>query len=212
MLTRTGDRKMLLFLPPYAGSVFGPPLGLLSLASSLREAGFEPRIVDGAITPDYLTAIERELPGCLAFGVSLLTGPMIADAIAASQLVRRLRPELPIVYGGWHPSLMPGQTLRESYVDIVVLQQGEQTLVEVLQRLMAGTSLDMVAGCWFKQDGRIRSNTTAPSVTAVVLADAGVRPGGFRRLCQARRIAQAALCHQHWLPVRVQLLHRHGVL
>src|SRR5690349_18956397 len=126
MLTPPGDRKVLLFLPPYEGGVFGPPLGLLSLAASLRQAGFEPRIIDGAVTPDFLGAIERELPGCMAFGVSLLTGPMIHGAIAASQLVRRLCPDMPIIFGGWHPSLMPAQTLRESYVDVVVLQQGEQ--------------------------------------------------------------------------------------
>lgn len=158
MLSRTSSRKVLLFLPPYDGAVFGPPLGLLSLASSLRQAGFEPRIVDGAITPDFQTAIRSELDDCLAFGVSLLTGPMIRDAIAASQLVRSLRPELPVIFGGWHPSLMPAQTLRENFVDVVVMHQGEVTLVEVLERLGSGTGLDLVAGCWFKKDGRIVSN------------------------------------------------------
>ena len=63
MLNRVRDRKVVLFLPPYAGTVFGPPLGLLSLASSLRASGFEPCIIDGAITPEYLQAIERELEG-----------------------------------------------------------------------------------------------------------------------------------------------------
>ena len=86
MLSRAGGGKVLLFLPPYQGAVFGPPLGLLSLASSLRQAGFEPRIIDGALTPDFQTAICQELKDCLAFGVSLLTGPMIRDAITASEL------------------------------------------------------------------------------------------------------------------------------
>ena len=38
MLT-AGSRKVLLFLPPYSGKLLGPPLGLLSLAGSLRAAG-----------------------------------------------------------------------------------------------------------------------------------------------------------------------------
>src|SRR6516225_3787575 len=152
MLSRASEEKVLLFLPPYEGSVFGPPLGLLSLAASLRQAGFEPRIIDGAITPDFLTAIRSELDDCLAFGVSLLTGPMIRDAIAAGEMVRRMRPDLPIIFGGWHPSLTPAQTLRENFVDVVVMHQGEATLVEVLRRLRMGTGLEMVAGCWFKKD------------------------------------------------------------
>ena len=203
-LIRTSDRKVVLFLPPYEGSVFGPPLGLLSLASSLREVGFEPRIIDGSIEPDYPAAIERELTGCLAFGVSLLTGPMIRDAIEASVQVRRLRPDLPVIYGGWHPSLMPAQTLRESYVDIVVMHQGERTLVEVLQRLQRGSGLGMLAGCWFKKDGRIFSNPDRPPsalsslpLPAYDLADfdAYARLGGSRRLPYATSIGCPYACN-----------------
>ena len=204
MLTQAGYRKVLLFLPPYEGTVFGPPLGLLSLASSLRESGFEPRIIDGAITPDFLAAISRELDECLAFGVSLLTGPMIHHAIAASKLVRRLRPDLPIIYGGWHPSLMPGQTLREDFVDLVVLHQGEKTLVEVLQRLQTGASLDMVAGCWFKRNDRISSNPDRPPsplsslpLPAYDLADFGAytRSSGARKLPYATSIGCPYACN-----------------
>jgi anaerobic magnesium-protoporphyrin IX monomethyl ester cyclase len=104
VLTATPLRKVVLFLPRYEGPVFGPPLGLLSLASSLRSAGYQPVIIDGALCIDYLDAIEREMEGCAAFGVSLLTGPMIRDAVTASRLVRRLKPETTIIYGGWHPA------------------------------------------------------------------------------------------------------------
>jgi radical SAM superfamily enzyme YgiQ (UPF0313 family) len=163
MLAPAADRKIVLFSPPYEGGVFGPPLGLLSLAASLRVAGFLPVIVDGAIDPKFLDSIAREIPDCFAFGVSLLTGPMIRDAIAASLLVRQMRPELPIIYGGWHPTLCTAETLRESFVDIVVRHQGEKTLTEVLERLIAGTPLDMVPGCWFKRDGKIFSNQDRPA-------------------------------------------------
>lgn len=155
--------KVLLFLPPYEGQVFGPPLGLLSLAASVSQAGFEARIVDGAICHDYLAEIERELPGCMAFGVSLLTGPMIRDAITASRLVRRLHPETPIIFGGWHPSLLTAQTLHEDYVDVVVRHQGEKTLVELLERIRLNSSFDFIPGCWFKRNGRIVSNPDRPS-------------------------------------------------
>src|SRR5215472_8786902 len=198
------ETRVLLFLPPYQGSVFGPPLGLLSLASALRENGFEPRIIDGAITPDYPRAIERELDGCLAFGVSLLTGPMIRDAAAASRLVRHLRPNLPIIYGGWHPSLMPSQTLKEDFVDIVVLRQGEETLVELLQRLQSGAGLEMVSGCWFKKGSQVCANFDRPTtplpslpVPAYDLADfnAYARISGKRTLPYATSIGCPYACN-----------------
>lgn len=153
----------MLFLPPYAGKLLGPPLGLLSLAGSLREAGYEPLIIDGALDRDYESTVARAIGDALCFGVSLLTGPMIREAIRTSRLVRTLRPELPIVFGGWHPSLETAQTLREDFVDIVVRHQGERTLVEILQRLERGNGLDLLPGCWFKRRGRIYENADRPA-------------------------------------------------
>src|SRR5581483_6047675 len=162
MLDQRG-RKVLLFSPPYQGKVFGPPLGLLSLAASIREEGFTPVIVDGATTPKFLDVISKEVTDAFAFGISVLTGPMILDAVAASRVVRQVRPELPIIYGGWHPTLLSAQTLRESCVDIVVRHQGEKTLTEILKRQSAGATLDLVAGCWFKRKGTIITNGDRPS-------------------------------------------------
>jgi radical SAM superfamily enzyme YgiQ (UPF0313 family) len=158
------SRKVVLFLPPYAGKVLGPPLGLLSLAGSLREAGYEPRIVDGALDHNYRSTVAREVQDCLCFGVSLLTGPMILDAIEISRMVRRVRPDCFIVFGGWHPSLLTGQTLNVVFIDAVVRHQGEATLIEVLQHLEARRPLDQVAGCWYKQDGHIVQNPDRPTI------------------------------------------------
>src|SRR5580698_9234891 len=63
MLTAARSRKVLLFLPPYAGKVLGPPLGLLSLAGSLHEAGYQPVIVDGALDRDYMQKISNAASG-----------------------------------------------------------------------------------------------------------------------------------------------------
>ena len=185
------SRKVILFHPPYEGKVLGPPLGLLSLAGSLREAGYKPCVIDGALRADYLELIAKEIEDCACFGVSLLTGPMIRDSIEASLLVRRLRPDLPIVYGGWHPSLLSGQTLRESFIDVVVRHQGEQTLVEILNRFETGMPLDLVQGCWFKRDGVIHQNPDRPAAALASLPppaydlvdfDAYEASGGNRKL------------------------------
>jgi hypothetical protein len=114
------SRKVVLFLPPYSGKIFGAPLGLLSLAGSLRKAGFEPRIIDGALERNYRARIREEIQDCLCFGVSLLTGLMILEAIEVSRMVKAARPDLTVVFGGWHPSLTSAQTLHEDFVDVVV--------------------------------------------------------------------------------------------
>jgi anaerobic magnesium-protoporphyrin IX monomethyl ester cyclase len=200
----TRSRKVVLFLPPYSGQVLGPPLCLLSLAGSLREAGYEPCLIDGALDRDFSDTVVREIPDALCFGVSLLTGPMIRDAIEISRVVRRLRPELPIIFGGWHPSLVSGQTLSEDFVDIVVRHQGEKTLVEILQRLELGRTLDLVQGCWFKRDGRIIQNPDRPASPLSSLPapaydmidfDAYERASGERKLPYATSIGCPYACN-----------------
>ena len=65
---------------------------------------------------------------------------------------------MPVVLGGWHPSLLPDQTLAAEFVDVVVVGQGEEALLDVVRRLEAGESLEGIPGVGYKEDGRIRFN------------------------------------------------------
>jgi len=158
----TTNGKVVLFYPPYDGSPLGAPLCLLSLASPLMAAGFEVVLVDGVISPDFENLVLRETEGALCLGISMLTGPMIRSAIRVAQAVRKLRPHLPIVFGGWHPSLMPEQTLSEPFVDAVVRAQGELTLLELVERIAEGRSWDGVRGLSFKQGTQVHQETERP--------------------------------------------------
>lgn len=196
-------RKVVLLLPPYDGAPLGPPAGLLALASPLREAGFEPRIVDAAVDLDWIQTVLSETEDALCFGVSLLTGPMIDGAVKAAKAVRAARPELPIVFGGWHPTLLSEQTLREPYVDAVVRGQGEATFVEVCERLAEGRSLDGAAGCWWKSDNKVRKNPERATLPVEELPtpaydlvdfDAYERVGGGRKLPYATSVGCPYAC------------------
>jgi anaerobic magnesium-protoporphyrin IX monomethyl ester cyclase len=138
--------KVVLFYPRYEGPALGPPLCLLSLASPLLQAGFEVRIVDAAVVPNWESKILTEIQDALCLGISVLTGPMIRGAVRVAKAAKRTRPDMPVIFGGWHPSLLPDQTLREHYVDAVVRGQGELTLLEIATRLSEGKSYGDVAG------------------------------------------------------------------
>jgi anaerobic magnesium-protoporphyrin IX monomethyl ester cyclase len=147
--------KVVLFYPPYGGPPLGAPLCLLSLASPLLQAGFRVSLIDGAITPNFEQVIAREVSDALCLGVSLLTGPMIRIAVEVCRRLREIHPHLPILFGGWHPSLMPEQTLQASFINAVVRGQGELTLLEIAQRLAEGRWLKGVRGVSHKEHGRI---------------------------------------------------------
>ena len=152
----SGRNKVVLFYPPYQGPPVGAPLSLLCLASPLLEAGFEVKLVDNLTAPNYEETILREAEDALFLGISILTGPHIGAAVRVSKAVKKLRPHLPIVFGGWHASLATQQTLREPYLDAIVRGQGELTLLELTQRLASGQDWHGVRGLSFKDaDGQI---------------------------------------------------------
>ena len=146
----------MLFYPPYDGPPLGAPLSLLCLAAPLLQAAFEVKLIDNLISPDMEKTILHEVEDALLLGISVLTGPHIGAAIRMSKAVKKKRPALPIVFGGWHASLATQQTLREPYVDAIVRGQGELTLLELAQRIADGDDWHGVRGISFKDaDGQI---------------------------------------------------------
>ena len=77
-----------------------------------------------------------------------MTGPQILRALDACALVRATHPDVPIVWGGIHPTLLPEQTLEHPLVDIIVAGEGEATFAELVKALEAGAPLGQVKGIW----------------------------------------------------------------
>src|SRR5262252_4104399 len=150
--------KVVLFYPAYEGPPLSAPLCLLALAATLRARDFEVVVIDAAITPQYKNSILKEVGNALCLGISVLTGPMIQGAIDIATAVRNGSPNLPVIFGGWHPSLLPDQTLNETFVDAVVRGQGELTLLEVAEALTEKRSIQSIAGLSSKSAGRKQHN------------------------------------------------------
>lgn len=186
--------KVVLFYPAYDGPPLSAPLCLLSLASPLLEAGFEVEIVDAAIAPNAEDRVLRSCASALCLGISVLTGPMIRGAIRVAKAAKQLYPKLPIIFGGWHPSLLPTQTVQEPFVDYVVRGQGELTLLEMVERFAAGKSATEVGSVSSKPCGLV----THASERRVALLDALPTPAfhladhdAYERACGVRKLAYA---------------------
>jgi radical SAM superfamily enzyme YgiQ (UPF0313 family) len=149
--------KVVLYNPQAVFFTF--PLALLAIGSELDPEVYEVIIVDARLEPDAESVVLSHLEGALCVGVTVLTGAPISDAVRLSRAVKRARPDLPVVWGGWHPSMFASECLLEPAVDITVRGQGEETFVEIVQRLAAGQSLRGCAGCTVRlADGTIHEN------------------------------------------------------
>jgi radical SAM superfamily enzyme YgiQ (UPF0313 family) len=152
-----GRHRVVLYNP--RAVFYTMPLALVAIGSELDPEKYEVIIVDGRLEPDPEGRIVQLLEGAVCLGVSVLTGAPIADALRVSRAAKAARPDVPVVWGGWHPSMFGRECLRESCVDITVQAQGEATFADLVQRLVDGRSLEDCAGCMFRRaDGSVQAN------------------------------------------------------
>lgn len=144
------SRRQIIVLYNPRAVFFTMPLAVLAIGSHLDRERYDVRIVDGRFFPDEpaaAAAVAAACDGALCLGVTVLTGAPIGDAVAISRAVKARHPALPIVWGGWHPSMFGRECLDEPSVDVTVQGQGEITFAEIVERLAAGRPLDGLPGC-----------------------------------------------------------------
>jgi radical SAM superfamily enzyme YgiQ (UPF0313 family) len=125
------------------------------------------RIIDARLEPDAIGRTVAECADALCLGIGVLTGDPIRDALKASRAVREANTELPIVWGGWHPSLFPEECLDEPSVTACVSGQGEQTFREMVERFAAGRDLAGVEGVTWRERGKVTRNSPRPTLDPV---------------------------------------------
>lgn len=183
--------KILLVDPPwYVFQNINPPcipLGLTSIATSLKEKGHECLIFNGDFTTSSLQGQERLLVDYLNYQsyiqemknkkhniwnefksvlesfnpdyvvLSILT-PKYISALEISRIIKTYNPRMPIIIGGVHPTLLPIETLKESFFDFAVVGEGEITVLELIKCLESSGDITSINGICYKNNGTILQN------------------------------------------------------
>jgi anaerobic magnesium-protoporphyrin IX monomethyl ester cyclase len=129
------------------------PLAILSIAAVL-EGREDYTIVDGNLDPhpdrtlDSLTA-EHKVE---MLAVSVMPGPQMVAAIPLCREYRRKYPGIPIVWGGYFPSLYTDAALNANYIDFAIRGQGEETILDLIAALRGNGKFTGVKGLSFKDD------------------------------------------------------------
>lgn len=115
-------------------------MGVLYLAGELEKAGFRPIIFDFTVDPhptdEALEELDKLDPLMVGFSVTLLNVRFACEL--AGELKFR-RPDVPIVFGGPHVTILPRKHASYDFVDFVVINEGELALVEIAKQVQLGT-------------------------------------------------------------------------
>ena len=127
----------------------------MAIATYLDKDGYDVHIVSGAERL-YLERVKKYLEeDLICIGISSMTGFQITQGVEIAKLVRQYKKSLPIVWGGYHPTIYPSQTIESQYVDYAVRGYGERTFYELVQALENGDPCEGIQGLTYRQGDEI---------------------------------------------------------
>ena len=156
-------RVVLVHPRPTPGESCTVPYSILSVAAPLVAAGYPVEVLDEFATPDYEGGLARAATTADIVGISCFTGHQIDRAVVAARKLRALRPELPLVWGGYHPSMYPAETVMSPLADYVVSGQGEWMFLDIVERLACGDDIAGTPGLWHKPGDVPTKNPGGPA-------------------------------------------------
>jgi radical SAM superfamily enzyme YgiQ (UPF0313 family) len=140
------------------------PLNLGLLASCLIEVGYTAEIINANIHLNWedrvITALSRVDVAFVGFTcMSSQAGP----AINICKKIRSMFPDVLIVFGGVHPTLVPESLLRTKQVDLCIVGEGDVSIVKIVDYANGRMSLESIPNLVaIDKDGKVVKTAIAP--------------------------------------------------
>lgn len=132
------------------------PSGLATVAAVLRNNGFEVEIFDiNALRPgkDEIISTLNNKSWDIAGVSGLIT--TYKFQIWIIDLLKKIRPQAPVVSGGGLATSVPDLLFNKTAADIVIIGEGEQTMLALCLAMKAGKDLSSVQGIGYRENEQI---------------------------------------------------------
>jgi len=134
------------------------PLGLLSLGTFLEKNNFRVKIIDAPMDKNFKQSISDSInDNLILIGLTVMT-INIASALDITKFIKNINKNIPVVWGGIHPTLFPEQTCRHSLIDFVIRGDGELPLLELINSLKNNRNFNHIKGLLYNQKNKIIFN------------------------------------------------------
>lgn len=142
-------------------STFPSDQGIRTISAVLRKAGHDVSLVFMTLSEDYsINYTESELAqlASIAKGSKMIgIASYASTARRAARIISYIkRLNVPVVYGGVHPTISPEEAVKHS--DIVCIGEGEEAVVELASAIEKGKSIDKIKNLWIKKQNKIIKN------------------------------------------------------
>ncbi len=114
-----------------------PQMGVLYLIDALRKQGIKSAMVASGISSDMLATVIEQLQPRIV-GMSVMTAPEVSDFEKHSLFIKANYPEITVVWGGVHPTLLSDVCANTPYIDHVFVGQGEEVFPRMVMDIFDG--------------------------------------------------------------------------
>lgn len=135
------------------------PMGIMCLIASIKKNGHDAELFLTNLEKDLFAAVRRYQPDVIGFSLTSGSEPYYLE------LIRRLRQHLPFIsiLGGPHPTFFP-EIIDEPEVDIICRGEGDDAIVDLLDRLRDGRDYSNISNLYVKVNGQVVRNAMRPLV------------------------------------------------
>ena len=150
--------------PPYPmGSHHHPPLtplGIGYLAAVLEKNQYEVDVIDCQALKltdrEYRSEISKRHPDIVGITSTTLT---YKSALQTAKITKEVCPNCLTILGGCHATFWDDKALQEcSHLDIIVRKEGENTMLEIAEKMKAGEAFHNILGITYRDKQEIIRN------------------------------------------------------
>jgi anaerobic magnesium-protoporphyrin IX monomethyl ester cyclase len=148
--------KILLFNPRSANVKYRIPNSILHIAAAV-EGRYSWVIVDGNREHDALGKILDYLAsGDVRYvGITVMPGPQLKQAIPVSKTIKKLYPDVTIIWGGYFASNQYRVVLESGYVDFVINGPGDHCFPALVEALEHNRPYELIKNLIYKSGDQI---------------------------------------------------------
>src|SRR3989344_2282562 len=154
-----------------SAATFPSDQGIRTISAVLKKAGHDVKIVFMAYSEDYSKFYHnRELNQLVnickntdLIGINCYVSTMPRAIQITQFLKKKLKKEIPIVWGGIHPTLFPQDCIK--YVNIVCVGDGEDAVLDLAKAIENKKPIDKIQNLWVRnKNGEIVKNPVRPFI------------------------------------------------
>jgi len=157
---------------------FSLQLGVQHISGVLKQAGHDVRLfmdpllfADDVISINFLKRLfddkKRLIKGLRNYAPDIIGISVVSDFYQwACEIAALIKKETgtPIIFGGIHPTSVPELVIKNEFVDMVCVGEGEYPMLELVESMAQGKIDYSIKNIWFKKNGEIIKNEMRPLI------------------------------------------------